>query len=191
MKNNLRCFLPICSAALMLTSCLTQAALTDPAETYIKTRVERHDSAEFSTVKIMPLMSVIATNRSTELQFTGYKYDDNKNLVICLRDYHGSDNTKVYDSTEIIELNVEEAQAIVDNYKKIEEKLLLEKPVPGEYVYHDYTVNDRVFISYRGTLNPILKRVVSSITIDIWVNSVKYSVPATGLIEKIQGFISY
>ena len=178
----------------MCTGCLTTAALEDPTEHYIKTQVEQHDSGQQSTVRIFPLINLTATNCSTELQLTGYKYDGSKNIVICVRPFHMGGKTgatKVYDSLTFVELNVEEVRAIVTNYQTLEQKILAEKPVPGEYVYHDYTVNDRVFISYRGTLNPVLKQVIQSLTIDMWVNSVKYSLPARDLMDKLQVFLSY
>jgi hypothetical protein len=181
----------IVSAFIFATSCVTPTALEDPAERYIKTQVEKHDSAELSSVRIFPLVNMLATNCSTELQMTAYKYDGAKQLVICIRPYHMAGSNKVYDSLEIVELNVEEVRAIADNYRVLEEKILLEKPVPGEYVYHDYTVNEHVFLSYRGTLNPVLKRVIQSLSIDLWINSTKYTVSTNELLNKIQVFLSY
>ncbi len=175
-----------CDPMYMLTA-------SDPAEGYIKNKIETHEQGKFSDIKIYSLCYITATNGTGSLVFTGYKYGTLKGLMVGALPPAPLPGAvaKPADDNAFIELTVQECQSIIDNYKILQDKLKLEKAVPFEAVYQDFTVTSKLFISYKGTTY-YGKVAPTPISIDCWVNGEKFTLPSTdNLINHLKTFVAY
>jgi hypothetical protein len=161
-------------------------------EKYIKTKIENHNEGEFSTIKTYMIFKGYSYGGSAYLELTGYKYANNKALVLGADKYYKArqnykgDQTIIADIT-YIELNLSQCKDIITNYKFLEEKIKTEKPRMSEEIYHDYTVSKDLFISYRTSSGSS-----STITyLDFWIQGEKYRISSNSIIKKLNKFISY
>ena len=173
---------------LLLTGCKQTRYYT---EKYIKTKIENHKESEFSSIKTYSIFKGSSPSGSTYLELTGYKYGSNKALVLGADKYYmdrqkfKGDQTIIADIT-YIELSLDQCKDIITNYKVLQDKIKAEKPIMGEEIYHDFTVSNDLFISYRKSKNS------TTVTyIDFWVQGVKYRVSTNKIIKKLNAFINY
>ena len=146
------------STILLLTGCMQTRYIT---ERYIKNEVEKHEPNNFSNLKTYTIFKGTSYNGSAYLEFTGYKYLGNKGLVIGADRYYLARQKFQGDKTviaeiEYVQLTIEQCKAILDNQKILADKIKSEKPQLNEEVYHDFTISDDLFISYkkaRGSMN--------------------------------------
>ncbi len=95
------------------------------------------------------------------------------------------DNAIIADIT-YIELTLAQCKSILENYKVLQDKIKKEKPKMNEEIYHDYTVSDDLFISYRKSSGS------SSVTyIAFWVKGEKYRVSTIVIMKRLEKFINY
>lgn len=205
-------FLPGLFLALLLQGCImyTQEVKSDYAEQYIKTKIESHTTGDYSHIKIYSIYGVQCANVNADICFTGYKYAGQKGLVIYVRPftyvYTGKYSRKEYVDSAIlfVELSVAECKLILDQYKVLQEKILKEQPINEENVYHDFTVSDDLFISYRagnvkvyGQPRPgmpttsQIKTSPQTIVIDFWIRAAKYSLKTVEVISQLEKFMNY
>jgi hypothetical protein len=174
---------------------IAQDAPNPLVEQFIKTQIEEHDSTAFSAIKIMTMGSLSASNTTTDFLFTAYKYNGRKRLVMMRRNYTNGANAsrpvKTYTDGELTELTEKECQAIMNNHKIIVQEEAAENPKPGEYVYHDYTVNSSLFLSYRCAMSANGKKILGPYSLDLWIDTIKYSVDANAFITIIRSFLDY
>lgn len=169
------------------SSCTHTRPLT---EQYIKTEVEKHTEGSFSTIKTYSIFKGPSVNKTGFCDFTGYKYNDTKKLVIGADKYFfvhknfKEDNTIKY-KTDFVELTVEQCNAIITNYQIILDKVKSESVKGSKEVTHDYTVSKDLFISYKkiGMKKPVL--------IDLWIKGTKFSFDSKKTIKFINKFIEY
>lgn len=165
-------------------------------ERYIKTGIETHKETEFSSIKTYTIYKGTAYGASGKagpsyIELTGYKYENNKGLIIGADKYYSDRKKFAEDQTQItaysyIELSLSQCQAIIDNYKLLVNKIKKEKPGKYEEIYHDYTVSKDLFISYRKT---VLKTTVNYI--DLWIKGEKYTISTDKIIDNLDRFIKY
>lgn len=173
---------------LLLSSCMQTRQIT---EQYIKNNIEKHQENEFSTIRTFSIFKGKSFGGSAYLELTGYKYKNSKALVIGADKYYMArqkfqgDKTVIADIT-YIELTLPQCKAIMDNYIVLQEKLKTEKPKMSEEIYHDYTVSEDLFISYR-----ISKASKSVAYIQFWIKGDKYRVSTTTIMKKLEKFINY
>jgi hypothetical protein len=160
-------------------------------ERYIKNEVEKHQPNNFSSLKTYSIFKGNTYGGSAYLEFTGYKYLGNKGLVIGADRYYLARQKFQGDKTviaeiEYVQLTIEQCKAILDNQKILADKIKSEKPLINEEIYHDFTISDDLFISYkkaRGSMNVGY--------MDIWIKGEKYSILTSTLITKLNKFIEY
>lgn len=173
---------------IFLTGCMKSRYIT---ERYIKTNIEKHDEGEFSTLKTYTIFKGTVAGGGRYLELTGYKYNNKKELVIGADRYYMARKNFVEDQTTIakityINLTIPQCKAIVDNYRVLQNKIRTAKPRRNEEIYHDYTVSDDLFISYKKTAGKS-----SGTFIDFWIKGEKYSVVTNTIITKLENFLSY
>jgi hypothetical protein len=173
---------------IMLSSCMQTRYIT---EKQIKNNIENHKENEFSTIRTYTVFKGTSYGRGSYLELTGYKYDNKKALIIGADKYYMArkkfqgDNTVIADIT-YIELTLSQCKSILENYKVLQDKINKEKPKMNEEIYHDYTVSDDLFISYRKSSGS------SSVTyIDFWIKGEKYRVSTITIMKKLEKFINY
>lgn len=174
--------------AFMLTSCMQTRYIT---EQYIKTNIEDHKEGQFSTIKTYSIFKGALNGGGVYIELTGYKYANNKALVIgadkyvLARQKFKGDKTLIADIT-YIELSLAQCKDIIKNYKILQDKIKSEKPKRNEEVYHDFTVSEDLFISYRKS------SVSSSVNIiDFWIQGDKYRIATPIIIKELNKFINY
>ena len=174
--------------ATLLNGCTQTRYIT---ERYIKTSIESHELGKYSNIKTFPIFKRVLNGGKAYLELTGYKYANNKALVIGADKYY-SERPKFKGDESIsaqitfIELNIEQCQAIVSNYKILQDKIKAERPKINEEVYHDYSVSKDLFISYKKS------RGSSTVTyINFWIKGEKYRVPTKTIINKLNKFLDY
>ncbi len=158
-------------------------------EQFIKTKIEEHKGREFSSIRTY---SIYQSSSSFKfyLEFTGYKYKEKKGLVIGADKYYldrqkfRGDNTIIADVTYIV-LNMEECKSILDNFEILQQKINSETPYGSEEIYHDFTVNEDLFISFRKSVYG------TSTTINFWIKGEKYIVSTRTMLIKLQEFMNY
>lgn len=173
---------------ILLSSCMQTRYIT---EKQIKNSIENHKENEFSTIRTYTVFKGTSYGGGSYLELTGYKYDNKKALIIGADKYYMArkkfkgDNTVVADIT-YIELTLAQCKSILENYKVLQDKIKKEKPKMNEEIYHDYTVSDDLFISYRKSSGS------SSVTyIDFWIKGEKYNVSTIKIMKKLEKFINY
>ncbi|TKT94146.1 hypothetical protein [Dyadobacter frigoris] len=125
------------------------------------------------------------------IELTGYKFNSEKGLVI------GADRSYVprakykgdvseFTNVEYIHLNIEQTKSILFNYALLLEKIKKEKPRMNEEVYHDFTVSNHCFISFRKT-----NAGSGSEYIYIWINGEKYQLRTAVFINRLKKFVEY
>ncbi len=160
-------------------------------EKFIKTNIENHISGETSTIRIYSLFKYYNITEGNYIEFTGYKYKSTKGLVIGADKYYAArqkfpgDKTIFADVT-YINLDTVECQSILDNYKILTDRVEKEKPKVGEEIYHDYTVNKDLFISFRKDYYTF-----GIMNIYIWINGEKYTLLTDDLIGNLKKFMKY
>lgn len=178
---------------LILAGCRPSRYIT---EKHIKNNIEKHEVGRQSSIKTYNIFRGNTNTTGRYLELTGYKINNEKGLVIGAdRSYvtrkisnpnGGSVETVIY--IDFIDLNFDQVKSILTNYTQLQQKIKKEKPRPNEETYHDYTVSDDCFISFRKTGNGS-----SSGTeyINIWVKGEKYPLLTSQFIKKLQKFTEY
>lgn len=175
-------------AAFLFTGCMRTRYIT---ERYIKNDIEKHIQSEFSTIRTLSVFKGFTVDRSAYIELTGYKYKDNKALIIGTDKYYmarkkfAGDQTIVAD-TKYIELSVAQCQLIIDNYKILQQKVKMEKPGIGEEIYHDFTVANNIYISFKKTPSNS-----SVLKMNIWINGDKFMISTNTVIKKLEKFLKY
>lgn len=172
----------------ILSSCRQTRYIT---EQYIKTEIEDHKINTYSQIKTYSIFKGVTTSRQQYVEFTGYKYNNQKGLVIgadrvyALRERFPNEAAKMV-VVDYIKLTEEECKQIIDNYDKLVAQLTSEKPKMHEEIYADFTVNQNLFISLRkaGEPNELLY-------IHLWINKEKYSLSTYTLMRKLKEFLKY
>lgn len=173
---------------ILFSSCMRTRYTT---EKQIKNNIENHKENEFSTIRTITLFKGTAYGGGSYLELTGYKYDNKKALIIGADKYYMArkkfkeDNTVIAEIT-YIELTLSQCKSILENYKVLQDKIKKEKPKMNEEIYHDYTVSDDLFISYRKSSGS------SSVKyIDFWIKGEKYRISTNTIMNKLEKFINY
>lgn len=83
------------------------------------------------------------------------------------------------------ELNLAQCQSIIDNYKIIQARIVKEKPKLNEEIYHDFSVSNDLFISYRKAKG------YSDYHLDFWIHGERYSLSTNTIIQKLEKFMEY
>lgn len=172
----------------LLTGCMQTRYIT---QQYIKTYVEDHKENQFSTIRTLSIFQGISIENNGYLELTGYKYNNVKKLVIGADKYYAARKKFETDKTiiakiEFIELSITQCKSILENYKILEERVKKEHPKKNEEVYHDFTVSDDLFISYRKTTG-----YSSASKIDFWIKGEKFSVSPYSIMENLEKFLNY
>ena len=176
------------AAILLLSSCMQTRYIT---EKYIKTSIENHTSGQFSSIKTYSIFKGTTFDGGSYLEFTGYKYNNNKALVIGADKYYLSRQKFKGDQTIIaeivyIELSMAQCKDIIDNYKILLDKMKTESPRLNEEIYHDYTVSKDLFISYNKA------NISTSFSyMDFWIYGEKYCISTTRIINQLEKFMKY
>jgi hypothetical protein len=189
-KVNMKLLVLLFSVAIanLLTGCMQTRHIT---EKYIKTNIEKHNQGEFSTIKTYTIYKGLSYGGSAYLELTGYKYSNTKALVLGADKYFYARQKFKGDQTMIanityIELNMSQCKDIITNYKILQDRIKSERPKKNEEIYHDFTVSNDLFISFRkssGYMN------VSYI--DFWINGEKYRISTATIISKLNKFMAY
>jgi hypothetical protein len=173
---------------ILLSGCMQTRYIT---EKQIKTKIENHKENQFSTIRTFTVFKGTSYGGGSYLELTGYKYGNNKALIIGADKYYmarkkfQSDNTVIADIT-YIELTISQCKSIVENYKVLQDKIKKERPKMNEEIYHDYTVSEDLFIGYRKSSGN------SMVTyINFWVKGEKYRVSTLSIIKNLEKFINY
>ena len=171
-----------------LVSCLEQHYLT---EQYIKTNIENHKEGNTSAIRIYSLYQTTCFNGEAYIEFTAYKLNGAKGLVIGADKYYlerhrYKGDITVKTAVNYVQLTVSQCQSILDNYKGMQQRIKGEKPKTNEVAYEDFAVSGDVFISYS-------KSAVSygNATINIWVKGEKFSVASASFTDMLTKFINY
>ncbi|MFY7861790.1 MAG: hypothetical protein ACOVP5_06135 [Chitinophagales bacterium] len=173
---------------MIFSACMETRYIT---EKYIKTKIENHNEGEYSTINTYSIYKGTTYNESAYIELTGYKYANNKALVIGADRYYKARENFNGDQTIIaeityIELSLEQCKDILTNYKVLLDKLENEKPKRSEEIYHDFTVSKDLFISYRKSSGASILGFI-----DLWIQGEKYSIATFTLIDKLNKFINY
>lgn len=182
MKKFTLLFITVISAGCMQSRYLT--------EKYIKTNIENHKVGEFSSIKSFTIFKGTSVDGASYLELTGYKYGSTKGLVIGTDKYYTDrkkykgDNTVVA-KIDYITLNTAQCNSILDNYSELQDKISNEKPRMSEEIYHDYTVSDDLFISYRRSSS------ANSVYIDLWIKGEKFTITTSSFVRKLNKFMEY
>jgi len=173
----------------VFSSCLQTRYVT---EQYIKTNKQNHIPGDFSEIKLYSIyQGFTKSSPRSYIELTGYKYENEKKLVIATDRYYkarkkySGDNTVIVD-IDFIDLDVEQCKDIVKNFKILQGKLRKSKPKMNETIYQDYTVTDDLYISFSKT-----KLNKNPIEISLWIKDEKFTIPTDLIIERIEKFIEY
>lgn len=180
----------IIPVVLFATGCIQTRSLT---EEFIKTKVEDHVPGTNSTIRTYAIyQSPAGSSTEDYIELTGYKYNGVKGMVV------GADRYYRY-RAKLTGLPVEGADVSYVLLSETECRTMLEKePViwtllreaprafNSEVAYQDYTVNDRVFMSYRKGAGQS-----SSSYIGIWVDGHKYNMPSQAFTRMMRKFLNY
>jgi hypothetical protein len=158
---------------------------------HIKTKIEKHNPGNFSSMRTYNIFKGRTYMRNAYIEFTGYKYENTKGLVIGADKYYLARQKFHGDKTVIaeisyVELTLAQTNAILENYKDLQQSVKAEKVKLNEEVYHDYTVSEDLFISFRK-----ISGSSSYNYIDLWINNEKFTVSTAKIMSKLQKFIEY
>lgn len=173
---------------ILLSSCLQTRYIT---EREIKNKIESHKENEFSTIRTFTVFKGLSHGGSSYLELTGYRYNNQKGLIIGADRYYSArkkfqgDNTVIADIT-YLELTLIQCKAILENYKILQDRIQKEKPKMNEEIYHDYTVSNDLFISYRKRQGSS-----SSTYIDFWIKGEKYRIVTSKVMKGLEKFMTY
>ena len=167
-------------------------------ENYIKTEIQPHKSGELGTIKTYSIYNKISKDRSSYLEFTGYKMNGTKGLVIGADKYYSirpkfeGEQAKLSVITYIVLTEIE-CNLIMQNYILMLSLSNEDRPIKNEEIYQDYTVNKDLFISVHkrfmegdeegGLMDPDL--------VYFWIQGEKYSISSTQLFSKLKLFLKY
>lgn len=170
----------------LLTGCRQTHYLS---ERYIKNNIENHAVDEFSTIKLFSIYQGFSKERNAYIELTAYKYKGNKGLVIGTESYYKSNVTKKgreNSDPTFIELTSDECKAILDNYIELNERIEKENPMKYEDIYHDYTISDNLFISFKKSNGS------SKVSyIDLWITGNRYRFSMKDIMPKFVEFLEY
>jgi len=170
--------------SLFLTGCIESRYLT---ERYVKTNIEQHKEGNFSSIKILSIFQGVSDDRLAYMEFTGCKYDSNKVLVIGFdKDFMKRKKLmgrKVVEPVDMnyIQVTVSQVKNILDDYKTLQDKIRVEKPVHNEEIFHDLTVSPDFFISYKKPANVTY----------LWMRGERFEFKTSKLISQLQKFMKY
>ena len=178
-------------ACFLFIGCKNTRYLT---EVYIKNHIEQHVPGEQSTIKTYSIYqgrSIANKKSSAYIEFTGCKYEGRRSLIVGADQYYILRNTMRGDMTLLKEptyvvLDVDDCLTIVNNYNALQKQLASEHPIRHEEIYHDFTVTDNLFISFRRAPCYRGKRFI-----DVWVHEDKYTIKTRKFIKKLKRFINY
>jgi hypothetical protein len=174
-----------------INGCMSSRNIT---EKHIKTSIEKHAPGDYSSINIYTIFKGVTIDRTGYLELTGYKYDNKKGLVIgadkyyLLRQNFKGDYSKLAEIT-YINLSLAQCKAIIYNYEIIESKIQASNPIANEEIYHDYTVSDDLFISFKSKFGSSSQ--TSSRYIYFWINGEKFQVSTYKIMKKLVKFINY
>ncbi|MBA99627.1 MAG: hypothetical protein CMN34_01730 [Saprospirales bacterium] len=168
-------------------------------ERYIKNHIEQHTVGEQSEIKMWWIFDNQVEGDNTYTEFVGYEYNGERGLVIgaewlsSTRDQFLGDNTIAIDY-HFVELDLKECQSILDNYNILLNKSKSTKAGKNEFVYHDYTVNEDLVISFRAKgkgMGASSSASQYTVIIDFWIRGDKYLVDGKNLVKNLREFMSY
>lgn len=165
-------------------------------EQYIKNNIEEHKPGSSSSIRTYSMFKGNTANAGRYVELTGYKLNSRKGLVIGAdRSYitkKVTGRTAVYTETETyidyIHLSFEQAKSILVNYQVLQDLTKREKPRSSEEVYHDYTVSEECFISFRKSGNGDGSGIEY---INLWIKGEKYRLNTRQLVAKLKRFSEY
>lgn len=162
-------------------------------EEYIKTKVESHEPETHGSIRTYTIFkSMAGTSSPRYIELTGYKYNGVKGMVIGADRYFKL-REKTFGlttvGTEVMYVQLSEAECRTMFEKQPELKSLSQKSprvIMSEEAYQDYTVNDRVFMSYRKAAGSS-----SAAKLDIWVDGHKFTMSTMKFVKKMGKFLKY
>jgi hypothetical protein len=160
-------------------------------ERYIKNNIEIHKTGEYSSIKIISLYNQTSMKDGSRLEMTGYKYNNQKGLVISAYSYYKDrkkfkeDNT-VLSNTAFILLDTVQCRTILTNYNQLEAKLKTENPGSEEEIFMDFTVSEDLFFSMQkakggGVSNDVY----------LWIKGEKYTIASDALLNNMEDFLKW
>lgn len=159
-------------------------------EQFIKNEVEKHENKEFSSIRIYSLYKKKLSD-VTFIELSGYKYNNEKKLVItvdklsALKKAFKEDETKLR-KIRFVVLDEEQCKGILNSYLDLRIRIENEKQKRSEDIYSDYTVSKDLFVSFkRMNKNQRMEKM------DLWINGEKYTVVTKEIINKLNKFIEY
>jgi len=159
-------------------------------EQFIKNEIEKHENKKFNSIRIYSLYNKKLSD-VTFIELSGYKYNNEKKLVItvdklsALKKSFKDDETKLR-KIRFVVLDVEQCKGILNTYLDLAIRIASEKQKRSEDIYSDYTVSKDLFVSFkRMSKNQRMEK------IDLWINGEKYTVVTNEIINKLNKFIEY
>ena len=174
-------------------------------EQYIKNNVAPQNTNEFSSLSIK---NFFTSSYGSELlidmfiqppapihyiEMSGYKYGIKKGIVIGTDLFYKQPRNFSVDNqykrvTQFINLNDDDVKKILDNHKLLRDKVKSEKVSSFfETIYHDFTVNDKLTISFPKT--KLTFKYPSFI--DLWIKGEKYRCSYYSLINALENYTKY
>lgn len=172
---------------MLLSSCMTTRSLT---ESYIKNNIQQHLVKQEDEIRITPIYKSEGVSGRSYVEFTGYKYKGVKGLVIGGDKYYISPSNMraqpvIEGRFQYVVLTEEEARAMLSEITSLRAKAKVARTKSPEVAYEDYTVNDDLFISFKGSLS-----------LNLWMGTegmrTKYEMSSYSTIErKLRKFLNY
>lgn len=176
--------------AMLINGCNTTRYIT---EQHIKNHIQEHTPGQFSNIRTYTIFKGTTSTENHYLELTGYKHKSVKGLVIgtdriySARKRFKEDVARIRE-TEYIHLNHSQCKSIVDNYNLLAQKIKSEKNLRiGEEVYHDFTISEDCYISFRkakGSSNNTYRT-------QFWIKGEKYNVSTSDIAKSIKKFLEY
>lgn len=171
-----------------ISSCSQSRYIT---ERHIKTNIEKHEIGKQSNIRTYSIFKGNTIGMARYVELTGYKFNSDKGLVvgadrsyIARAKYKG--DVSEFTNVEYIHLDIDQTKSILSNYALLLDKIKKEKPHKNEEVYHDFTVTNNCFISFRKTNAGSVSEYIY-----IWINGEKYQLRTAVLINRLKKFVAY
>jgi hypothetical protein len=153
---------------------------------YLKNEIQDHPIGQYSTIRSLVLIQTIATSEEDQFELLAYKKPGEKGLLLS-----GSKHSpyKISDTRYLLPVLhhavITEAQARVlyDSIDELMVRMKAETPQRSETVWHDFTVNDRVYVS--------VKTGYRDYDYAFWVNGDRFLVSGVDIKEKLKKFLDY
>lgn len=177
----------IVGMAFVATGCVTPRSIT---EQYIKTKIEVHTPGAYSDIRALPIFKSTLTSTNTHyVELTGYKYKGAKGLVIGADRYSKAREKFLGDQTLIAEvsyvtLTETEARKMLGVLTELYTVAKRDKATEfSEVMYRDYTINDRLFVSYKKTSG--------GTKASLWIDGVSFPVSRYKFLQELEDFLEY